>query len=179
MKITEDNFIKQLKKKNEKAMEYVIATYGWLVKSIVSAKLAKFQSEQEDCMSEIFWAVWEHADNFSEERGSFANWIAGVAKFKCIDYYRRHVRHMEYENVDDMELVADCSVEDGLKMEWVEEEFERLIACLSETDREVFRKYFREEKNMDEISRETGMKKEKLYNHVSRGKKKIQKRILG
>lgn len=175
MKITEDNFVKHLKRKNEKAMEYVIMTYGCLVKSVVSTKLNSLPNDWEDCMNEIFWAVWEHADCYKEEKGSFANWIAGVSKFKCIDYYRKHKKHHEYENVDDMEIPSKEMVEDRVQQEWMEEEFENMISCLSDFDKEVFRKRFWEEKDMDEVSMETGMKKENLYNHVSKGRKKLKK----
>ncbi len=30
MQITEDNFIGQLKQRNEKALEYIIDNYGWI-----------------------------------------------------------------------------------------------------------------------------------------------------
>lgn len=175
MKITEENFMKQLKNKNEKAMEYVITTYGWLVKSIVSAKLKLLPNDQEDCMNEIFWAVWTHADCYKKEKGSFANWIAGVAKYKCIDYYRKHGRHDPCENIDNMDIIARETAEDSIQQIWLEEEFERLISCLSEVDKEVFRKFFWEEKEIELVSIETGIKKANLYNHLSKGKKKIRK----
>ena len=39
MKINEDNFIEQLKFRNEKALEYVIDNYGRIVKSVVKKHL--------------------------------------------------------------------------------------------------------------------------------------------
>ncbi|MDU4935215.1 MAG: RNA polymerase subunit sigma-70, partial [Peptostreptococcaceae bacterium] len=33
MEINENNFIKYLKKKNEKGLEYVINNYGWIINS--------------------------------------------------------------------------------------------------------------------------------------------------
>lgn len=175
MKITEENFIKQLKHKNEKAMEYVITTYGWLVKSIVSAKLKLLPNDQEDCMNEIFWAVWLHVECYQKEKGSFENWIAGVAKYKCIDYYRKHGKNNLDENIDNVSIAARETAEDSMQQIWMEEEFEKLISCLSEVDKEVFRKCFWEEKEIEVVSHETGIKKANLYNHLSKGKKKIRK----
>lgn len=39
MKINEENFLDQLKKKNEKALDYVIDTYGWIIKSVIKKHL--------------------------------------------------------------------------------------------------------------------------------------------
>ena len=42
MKINEENFIIQLRRKNEKALDYVIDNYGWIIKSIVKKHLYNF-----------------------------------------------------------------------------------------------------------------------------------------
>ncbi|MGL5348579.1 MAG: hypothetical protein ACRDA3_14620 [Peptostreptococcaceae bacterium] len=35
MKVNENNFIEQLKRKNEKALVYVIDNYGWIINSSI------------------------------------------------------------------------------------------------------------------------------------------------
>ena len=39
MKIDELNYIDQLRMKNEKALEYVIDNYGWILKTVVKKHL--------------------------------------------------------------------------------------------------------------------------------------------
>ncbi|EHI99351.1 RNA polymerase sigma-70 factor [Clostridium sp. DL-VIII] len=46
MKIGEGNFVKQLRKKNEKALDYVIDNYGWIIKSIVKKHLYNLSNAQ-------------------------------------------------------------------------------------------------------------------------------------
>jgi len=53
-------------------------------------------------------------------------------------------------------------------------ETEKMLECLSEEDREIFIKLYFEEKNMDEISCDTGLAKPVLYNRLSRGRKKMR-----
>ena len=43
MKIKEENFILELRRKNEKALDYVIDNYGWIIKSIVRKHLIQFK----------------------------------------------------------------------------------------------------------------------------------------
>lgn len=175
MKVTEKTFIKQLKRGKEEAMEYVIANYGGIIRSIVQTKLSYFQNEQEDCISEIFFAIWEHADCYQESRGTFLNWVCGIARFKCIDYYRKHHNFYEMDCADNLELIVENQAEQALKEMQLQEEFEELISCLSDGDRHLFRQYFWEEKSADEICADTGMKKANIYNHISKGKAKIKK----
>ena len=49
-----------------------------------------------------------------------------------------------------------------------------MLDCLNETDRGIFLKLYMEEKDLDEVSAETGLKKEVIYNRLSRGKKRIR-----
>jgi RNA polymerase sigma-70 factor (ECF subfamily) len=58
------------------------------------------------------------------------------------------------------------------------EETEAMLNCLKPQDRELFQRLFLEEQDVDTVSRETGMKKEVIYNRVSRGKKKIRKLFI-
>lgn len=73
MKINEDNFVEQLKFRNEKALEYVIDNYGRIVKSIVKKHLFSLQDYQEECINDVFLAVWENIESYRPMRSSFVN----------------------------------------------------------------------------------------------------------
>lgn len=85
MKITEQNFVTQMIQGNEKALEYVMLHYGGLVKSVVHRYLYVLPQYEEECISDVFLAVWNHASSYMPERNPFANWIAGVARIKALD----------------------------------------------------------------------------------------------
>ena len=174
MKIVEENFIFQLRIKNEKALDYVVDNYGWIIKSIVKKHLYSLQSTQDECINDILLAVWTNIDKFNEERSEFKNWLAGISKYKSIDYKRKYLKDLEYENIDDLNI----SVEDGIYNEIIAKELEietyDLLNCLKKEDRDLFLKLYVEEQEIDKISKETGMKKDVIYNRVSRGKKKIK-----
>lgn len=50
--ITQKNFVEKLKRRNEKALEYVICEYGGYVKAAVNHNLAGLPEEMEECMEE-------------------------------------------------------------------------------------------------------------------------------
>lgn len=174
MKIDEGNFISQLVNKNEKALDYVIDSYGWIIKSIVKKQLYNLQSVQEECINDILLGIWNNIDRFDESKNEFKNWIAGIAKFKSIDYKRKYLKSLGYENIDDLEIgVPDRTHEEIVKNE-LDDDVNDMLNCLKEEDRELFYKLYVEEKEVEAVSKETGLKRQTIYNRLSRGKKKIR-----
>ena len=52
---------------------------------------------------------------------------------------------------------------------------ERMLDSLKPVDRELFIRLYVEEQSMEEVSRETGIKKEVIYNRLSRSKRKLRR----
>ncbi len=117
MKINEENFIIQLRRKNEKALDYVIDNYGWIIKSIVKKHLYNLQSVQAECINDVLMGIWNNIDTFDENKSDFKNWVAGIAKFKSIDYKRKYLKGLEYENIDDLNISVSDSTYEILKNE--------------------------------------------------------------
>ena len=136
MKINEENFLDQLKKKNEKALDYVIDTYGWIIKSVIKKHLYNLQSVQDECINDVLLGLWNNIDKFDENKSEFKNWIAGIAKFKAIDYKRKYLRELDNENVDDLNITVDDSIHELLKNE-LSLEMQEMMNSLKEKDREL------------------------------------------
>ncbi|EKQ51555.1 MULTISPECIES: sigma-70 family RNA polymerase sigma factor [unclassified Clostridium] len=175
MKIDSVNFISQLIKRNEKALDYVIENYGWIIKSIVKKHLYNLLDFQEECINDIFLGIWNNIESFDENKSEFKNWVAGIAKFKSIDYKRKYLKSLKYENIDDLNIsISDNTHEELIKNE-INDDVKDMLNCLKEEDRELFYKLYVEEKEMKDVSEETGFRRDIIYNKISRGKKKIQK----
>lgn len=170
--------IKGIIKKDEKALEYLIDEYGWVVKTVVYKYLYNFKNLQEECINDIFLRIWNNIKYYDSEQSSLKNWIASISKYKAIDYLRKYAKELEDENIDYITGISDK--EDNYKEvieEGVSEELEKLIEPLNEDDKRIFRKLFYEEKTVEEISKEENLKKNTIYSKVSRGKKKIKDSI--
>lgn len=177
MKITEQNFVQELSRGNEQALEYVMVHYGGLVRSVAHRYLSVLSQYEEECISDVFFAVWNHIDSFQPDRNPFANWIAGIARLKALDYKRKYASHLLESSWDEKEDFLE--IEEALDMQTqFSEEFSRetteMLSCLKPRDRELFLKLYVEEKSFDEIARETGTEKPVLYNRLSRSKRKLR-----
>lgn len=174
MNINEKNLISELRNGNEKALNYVVDRYGWIVKTIVKKHLYGLPNNQDECINDILMAVWFNIDSFDENRSEFKNWLAGVAKYKAIDYKRKYLKDLEYENIDDLNISVEDRIQEEVMAKELDEEVSSLLNCLKKEDRELFLKLYVEEKEVDEVSKETGLKRDVIYNRVSRGKRKIK-----
>lgn len=174
MKIKEENFILLLKNRNEKALEYVIDNYGWIIKSVVRKHLYKLDSYHEECINDILLGIWNNIHSFDESKNSFKNWVGGISKYKAIDYKRKYLKELEKENIDNLDLKTEDNSHIELTKNDLNKDIENLLNCLKEKDKELFLKLYVEEKEIDTITKETGLQRDVIYNRVSRGKSKIR-----
>ena len=174
MKITEENFIKELKKKNEKALEYLIDNYGGIIKSVTKKHLIEFPQLLDECMNDVLMDIWKNGHRFDESKGSIKNFIAGISKFKAIDYKRKYIKDLYNKDISDMSIaVEDKLTESSLRIE-LSDETEEMLGCLKKEDRSLFIKLYIEDKKIEEVTKETGMSRNVIYNRLSRGKRKIK-----
>ncbi|MGI6748455.1 MAG: sigma-70 family RNA polymerase sigma factor [Anaerovoracaceae bacterium] len=177
MQITEENFIEQMKKRNEKALEYLIDNYAWVLKTVLKKHLFKLIDRYDECMNDCLLAIWENIHHYNPEKASFKNWIGGIAKYKSIDYIRKYIGDLENKNIEDVTISMDDNSLKSILEKEVKEEIKDLLRCLSVEDQIIFKKRYFLEEDVSEISKDTGLKKSVLYNRISRGKKKIWNEI--
>ncbi len=177
MEITEGNFIEQLKKRNEKALEYVIDHYAWILKTVIKKHLVYLPNYYEECVNDCLWAIWENIGYYDPEKSSFKNWVGGIAKYKSINYARKYLRDLENEPIENTVIPADDEAIREILNREVSSETEKMLCRLAPEDREIFIKLYLEEQSMDEISSTMGLTKPVLYNRISRGKKKIREAV--
>ncbi|CDH91102.1 RNA polymerase sigma-70 factor [Clostridium botulinum B str. Eklund 17B (NRP)] len=85
------------------------------------------------------------------------------------------MKGLEYENIDDLNISTPDNVHEGIVKCELESDIEQILNCLKEKDRELFYKLYIEENEVNDITKEMGIKREIIYNRLSRGKKRIQK----
>lgn len=174
LKITEENFILQLRMKNEKALEFTIENYGWIIKSIARKHLQQTPELVDECLNDVLFAVWQNIDSFDINRSTFQNWLAGVSRYKAIDCKRKYLKRFNEEPLEAAENIADMKSSLNLLQEEITEEMQEMLSCLSLEDRGIFERIFWKDESVKSVSASMGMKETAVYNHVSRGRKKLR-----
>lgn len=169
MEIHEENFIPLLQKHNPDALVYAMQTYGGLVKSIVTRYAPE---EAEECMDDVFLAVWEHIGQFQPQRNTFKNWIAAIAKYKSIDVLRK--KRLPTTVLQEDTALSE-SAEDAVLRREVAADFSELLSCLAPADRELFLAIYIREETPNAVAKRLGIRTSALYNRLSRGRRKLRK----
>ena len=177
MKIGEKNYIQQLQLHNEKALMYVIDKYGGLLMAVIRKHLFRLPQRQEECFDDVLLKIWQNISDFDESKNTFKNWAAAIARYRAIDYLRQYQRELETVNIEDAVIAQEDAQLAGMIEKEISEEVEKMLGCLKPSDQTLFLKLYVEEKTMDEVSRETGLRKEVIYTRVSRGKRKIRRQF--
>lgn len=175
MKVGEHNYIRQLQLHNEKALLYVIDEYGGLLMSIIRKLLFSVPHRQEECFNDVLLKIWQNISDFDESKNTFKNWAAAIARYRSIDYLRQYKREVETMDIEDAVIVKEDRMLVGMIEREISEEVEMMLDSLKPIDRELFLRLYVEEQPIERVSRETGMKKEVIYNHLSRGKRKLRR----
>lgn len=176
MNIDEKNFIRELKYRNPDALNYFIEAYGALVKGIATKILYSLGNSGaiEECMSDIFMAVWTNINKYDEDKGNFKGWLCAVAKFKAIDYYRKYSKEVKLEIIEET-VTNGKSAEDEFISEFESSGLIRIIEELEEPDRTIFIKKFLLGDKVKSISEAVNLSVSSINTRISRGKEKIKK----
>ncbi|MDO5423292.1 MAG: sigma-70 family RNA polymerase sigma factor [Eubacteriales bacterium] len=174
--INETNFIPRLKARDPAALDYVVQTYGALLKGIIRKYLREQPHGCDECVNDCLLAIWEHSAAFDPARSTFANWAAGIARLKALDYQRKQVRRLSHEQPTETisEYALQTDLSSPLLEQTLSEELESMLACLSPQDRALFLKLYIEEKTVEAAAQETGLTKDTVYSRISRGRKRIR-----
>ncbi len=171
--INDVNFLREIEKGNEEALRYIIQKYGNLVKTVIGRYLYLLKEEQEECFDDVFLSIWEHIGSFDKTRNGFANWVAGIARYKAIDYLRRYRKQFEEVALDDS-LASEDEKLLALMEEEISEETERILQCLKPEERKLFEKLFVEELTIVQVSESLQTNPNVIYKRLSRARKRMR-----
>ena len=171
--------IKKIKKRKEQGLEMLVNVYGGYILAIIRQNLYNLSNYEEECMDDVLMAIWNNIESFDESKNTFKNWIASVTRYKSIDYKRRYIRSLEEMEFDFNSIKDKQVIEEGILKEELRKELESLLDNLKPRDKELFIKHYLEDKKVEELSNEMGIKTDVIYNRLSRGRTKLRKLFGG
>lgn len=84
----DNDLIKQLKKKNPKALDYIFNKYGNLIFK-VSYSILNNRTLSEECVNDVLLKIWNNIDSFNKSDEKFKAWIIVMTKYTSIDMLRK------------------------------------------------------------------------------------------
>lgn len=153
MKSNEHNFIERLQMEKEDALEYIVNEYSSLVKGITIKILNPLKNDGlvDECINDIFLSVWNNAKKFKGDTSNFKYWIASIARFKAIDYYRKTKKSTVVPS-EHIELIQSDLVEENVILSENKKEILAYIRTLEPLDQKIIIMRLFLDMKSDEIS---------------------------
>lgn len=170
MGVTDKNVVQQIKLKNEKAIPYILKTYGGLLNAIIRRYLNENQQDIEECLADVLVSIWFHIDSYDSTKNEFKQWIAAIAKYRAIDYMRKSEKLKKH--ISKFEFDESVSYPISSKQNMID--LSSLFKELNENERKIFEKYYVEGVSSKEIAIEFEAKESWVHNKLSRGRKKLK-----
>ncbi|ADY55748.1 RNA polymerase, sigma-24 subunit, ECF subfamily [Syntrophobotulus glycolicus DSM 8271] len=180
MEINGTNYVLQMKKKNKKALKFVMDSYGNLIYGIVRNVLNTGNDEQqniEECINDVFLSVWSNIESFDETKGNFKSWIAAISKYKAIDYKKKLGKQYFLEQFAENELYDELTTESIIIAKENRRELFAALHEMNDQDREIFiRRYFLSE-GIENIAQTFSVDRNVVDQRLSRGRKFLKEKL--
>ena len=167
----EARLLKQLKKKNDKAIESAIELYTPYVSTVLYniAGAILMREDIEEIISDVFISLWQNADKIDLQKGTIRSYIAATARNYAL---KRFMQRKEYTSIDDIELPDEKSItEDTVMYDFLW----KAVMELGEPDNEIFVRYYRYGEKLRDIAVATGVNLSTVKTKLSRGRQRLKK----
>jgi RNA polymerase sigma-70 factor, ECF subfamily len=165
-------------------LESLFQRYARAVRTI-ARRILQDDSEAEDLVQDLFVFVQRKSTIFDSSKGSAGSWIIQMAYQRAIDRRRRLAARHFYNRTDlemsASQMVGTATTEEDYSPEAVfgRNGLEKVLAALSEAQRETLRLHFFEGYTLAEIGAKTGQTLGNVRNHYYRALDKLRKQMFG
>lgn len=169
----EEEIVKKILLKDFSGLELLIETYSNHVhQTFLTFFSASDMSQIGDLENQLYFKVWEQIALFNPEKASLKTWLEVLAKNLSYDHLRKEKKNQG--NLSIQELAQELPIENNFLEK---EQFLALLGYLSPFDQEIFLRFYYYEDSVKEIAADLGQKETKIFNHLSRGRKVLKKKL--
>ncbi|QBD79343.1 sigma-70 family RNA polymerase sigma factor [Ktedonosporobacter rubrisoli] len=200
---SDDDLALRLHEHNPEALETLISRYSREVFYFIRLVLdgVGVSQDAEECVNDLFIAVWQEIDTFDPARGTLRTWLTMRAKYIALDRRRQLCRRQmhnwqppaekrqwnsadgsgsrstntwEYDTRTILPLHAEASMEHLLEQSERREELRLALATLPELDRYlIYQRYFKFA-STEELAAKTGLTRHAVDTRLWRARKSLR-----
>jgi RNA polymerase sigma-70 factor (ECF subfamily) len=181
MNTTDEEYVEKMKKKDQTALQCIMNDYhdlvSYVVRNILGQNITK--EDLEECISDVFYALWESANKYDLRRGSVKTWIVMYTRYKALDYRRKQNKTVKIINIEDInELTDDANnVEEFILVKELNDFVLKTIDNFNKTDKNIFYYRYFLHMNINEIMQIFDTTRESIDNRLWRCRKKLKESL--
>ncbi|MHC5216275.1 sigma-70 family RNA polymerase sigma factor [Enterococcus sp. LJL128] len=162
--------VKLIKDQNFKGLELLIDHLGKDILKTIYSILDRPEERdyRREAENEVFYKLWKKMNHYNATKSSLKTWVLTITKNTCIDKKRSLVKMKNLLPIEDAANLGTCDAY------FEKEHFLELVAQLKKEDQLIFLKYYYYQQTPQEIAASLGLTADQVYNHLSRGRKKLK-----
>lgn len=172
--MTEERALKELKAGSERALEWFIEAYTPYVTTIVRNIIGSHMdmSDVEEVAADVFYKLWENADNVHSPKGFLGTVARNMAKNKC--------RSMGFDLPleDEILVVDEVTPETQFEKKELNRAVKLAVLGLPQPDKEIFLRFYYYCQTMDVISAEMGINLSTVKTKLRRGRIRLRSVLI-
>jgi RNA polymerase sigma-70 factor (ECF subfamily) len=181
---SDEALLSRITSDDEKALDLLFQRFSRQVRSI-GRRILRDDAEADDLVQDLFLFIQRKCSLFDSSKSSASSWIIQMAYQRAIERRRRLTTRHFYKHEDlqstASQVVGTATTEDDYSPEAVfgRNGLEKLVAGLSEDQRETLRLFFFDGYTLAEISTKLGQPLGNVRNHYYRGLERLRKQMFG
>ncbi len=168
--MTELTALKKLQNGSEEALGWFIERYTPYVTTIINHILGACmdRSDVEEVASDVFYKLWEHAEDVHSPKGFLGTVARNLAKNKC--------REIGYElPLEEQILVVDeLTPETRIEKKELDRAVKRAVLEMPQPDREIFLRFYYYCQPLEAISADMGINLSTVKTKLRRGRIRLR-----
>ena len=159
--------------KNELDIQRILSDYYSYIKTIIRNNANISLEDQEEIISDIVFIIWKNKDKLDKKK-KFSPYISGITRkivYKKFSIDSRKVQTTDITEEIEKDYVSDFNVENLIEEKDVNE---YILKNLENTEAEMFRKFYFEDKSIKQIAKEMKLTKSNVKTKLHRVRKKVK-----
>lgn len=170
------DLINSLRQRDDHALDLLKLHYGPLIRYIIAPILSD-PRDREETFNDVLLRVWDRADQFDPQKGSWTNWLSALARNAAIDRLRR--LPPEGNTLNDRLISEINDPEQALIRKERQKALRRALQSLAFDDQALFYRKYYYRQSTAQIAAECGTSERAIEGRLYRIKKKLRKALGG
>ncbi|WP_297521303.1 sigma-70 family RNA polymerase sigma factor [uncultured Clostridium sp.] len=171
-----DDFIKKLKRKDLKALDYLVLNYSNIIFKYCNGVLNNRELSRE-CVNDVIFKIWNNIDSFDRKEEKFIVWVLAISKYTAIDILRKESKYYNASDISEIAIASKDSIEKEFICTEDIQEIKEEINNMNEVDREIFLRKFFDDESSIEIGKSLGLTEKFINLRIFRGRKKLREKF--
>jgi RNA polymerase sigma-70 factor (ECF subfamily) len=181
---SDEELMEGVRRQDPEALSQLYDRYSGILKAL-AMRIVHNEAESEDLLQEIYMDIWNHSQNYVQERGKALGWMVTLTRRRSIDRLRKRLSYARVEERLQRETEQQPgawnhhSVDDDLEASDMRAVLTKIMERLPLAQREAIELAYFKGMSQREIAAHTGIPLGTIKTRLELGLKKISDGLKG